>query len=418
MYDEIHAVRAAQPGVGFSEGMMDPFGVVHAHRPATGRGGLSLAVGLVVVLLGVVLGASGCSTGVSEAIGTPAPVSASNAQGPEAVWPFVSVGQNPLFDLNVTEARGFTPTERDYLRAERTAWRQVCRQADRYSSLTRAGDAEGAQEALAGIIRRGTIAGSAPSPSPRFLVLRDNVRSLMERVVNIAVTLEEYGSAENGDEQTAAAGKVVRLSAPLAEKVLHTTDWGLALYCSYGRLAYPEYSVAATATAPATTTTTVTTTVTTVTGGGSSPGGGGGDQPQPNPKPQPTLTSPEKKQVAAVIDLDAWLVPVVNDSLAQVSAQPLPWTDSEVESFCLNMSYLSDQCSVWMQKSPAGSQVAGGLREYQKGLSLVTSGASKMQSAAQYNDSAHQKALEKGAGQMETAIPHLNAGLAKLERWY
>jgi exonuclease VII small subunit len=104
--------------------------------------------------------------------------------------------------------------------------------------------------------------------------------------------------------------------------------------------------------------------------------------------------------------------------VAQVSAQGMPWTLGEVESFNLNMSYLYDQCSTWMEKSPAGSLVASGLKEYQKGLSLVRSGALKMQSAAQYNDSAHQKALEKGASQMESGIPYLNGGLAQLERWY
>ena len=62
--------------------------------------------------------------------------------------------------------------------------------------------------------------------------------------------------------------------------------------------------------------------------------------------------------------------------------------------------------------------MASGLQEYQKGLSLVRSGALKMQSAAQSNDTAHQKALEKGAAQMESGIPYLNDGLAQFERWY
>ena len=122
--------------------------------------------------------------------------------------------------------------------------------------------------------------------------------------------------------------------------------------------------------------------------------------------------------MAAVVDLDAWLMPVVNDSLAQVSAQAMPWTESQAESFNLNMGYLYDQCSMWIEKSPAGSLVASGLKEYQKGLSLVRSGALQMQSAAGFNDSAHQKALEKGAHQMDSAIPYLNSGLAQLERWY
>ncbi len=373
--------------------------------------------GLTVALLAVVLASSGCSAGVTDAAATQAPASAATATAPDAVWPMVSVGQAPLFDLNVTEAGGFTSSERDYLRAERTAWKQICFDADRYASRTRAGDAEGAQAAIAKVVRRATIAGAAPSPSSRFEMLRYNVRLLMHRVLGIALGLQEYDSATTDEEKTKAATEIARLSAPLTEKVMHVTDWGLSLYCAYGGVEYPEY-YATTATTTTTEAPTTTTDTSTTTGGGSSSGGGGGSQPQPNPKPHPTLSSAERKQVAAVLDLDAWLMPVVDDSLAQVSAQAMPWTEGEVESFNLNMSYLYDQCSTWMQKSPAGSLVAGGLKEYQKGLSLVRSGALQMQSAAGYNHSAHQKALEKGARQMDSAIPYLNGGLAQLERWY
>jgi hypothetical protein len=385
---------------------------------AGGRGRMSLLLcGLVFALLALVVATSGCSAGVTEASATEAPVSASDAAAPDSVWPMVGIGQDPLFDLNVTEAGGFTSSERDYLRAERTAWNQICAEADRYASRTRAGDAEGAQAAIAKVVRHATIAGAAPSPSSRFAMLRYNVRLLMGRVLGIAVGLQEYDSAATDAEKTQAAEDVVRLSAPLAQKVLHVTDWGLATYYAYGGVEYPVY-YATTPTAATTTTSAATTPTTTTTSGGGSSSGGGGDQPQPNPKPQPSLSSAERKQVAAIMDLDAWLMPVVNDSLAKVSAQAMPWTEGEVESFNLNMSYLYDQCSMWMEKAPAGSLVAAGLKEYQQGLSLVRSGALKMQSAAQYDDSAHQQALEKGADRMEDAIPYLNGGLAKLERWY
>ena len=398
---------------------MFPCRVADRFRVAHARGRILLCVGgLAVALLAVVLASSGCSAGVTEASATQAPSSTSTAAAPDAVWPMVGVGQDPLFDLNVTEAGGFTSSERDYLRAERTAWKQICFEADRYASLTRAGDAKGAQAAIAKVLRRATIAGAAPSPSSRFVVLRDSVRQLMGRVAGIAVGLEQYDSAATDADKTKAAQDVVRLSAPLAEKVLHVTDWGLALYYAYGGVKYPAYATTTAATTTATTTTTTTTTTTSGGGSSSGGGGGGGGQPQPNPKPQPTLTSAERKQVAAVVDLDAWLMPVVNDSLAQVSAQAMPWTESQAESFNLNMGYLYDQCSMWIEKSPAGSLVASGLKEYQKGLSLVRSGALQMQSAAGFNDSAHQKALEKGAHQMDSAIPYLNSGLAQLERWY
>ena len=90
-----------------------------------------------------------------------------------------------------------------------------------------------------------------------------------------------------------------------------------------------------------------------------------------------------------------------------------------MESFCLNMSYLYDQCSMWMAKSPAGPLVASGLEEYQKGLSLVQE--RRAEDAVRRRSTttrAHQKALEKGASQMDSAIPYLNGGLAQLERWY
>ena len=378
---------------------------------------LSSSVGSSSLFLQWCLATSGCSAGVTDAAATEAPASASGTATLDTVWPMVSIGQDPLFDLNVTEAGGFTSSERDYLRAERTAWNQICTEADRYAALTRSGDAEGAQAAIAKVVRRATIAGAAPSPSSRFSMLRYNVRLLMDRVLGIAIGLQEYDAAGTDEEKTEAAEDVVRLSEPLAKKVLHVTDWGLEVYLAYGGVKYPEYYAPTTTAATTTTTPTTTTTTTTTTGGGGS-SSGGGSQPQPNPKPQPTLSSAESKQVAAVIDLDAWLMPVVNDSLAQVSAQVMPWDEGAVESFNLNMSYLYDQCSIWMEKSPAGPLVAAGLKEYQKGLSLVRSGALKMQSAAQYNDSAHQKALEKGASQMKSAISYLNGGLAQLERWY
>jgi hypothetical protein len=238
----------------------------------------------------------------------------------------------------------------------------------------------------------------------------------MDRVVRIAQTLEQYDAATTGEDRSAAARRIVRLADPLARYVLHVGDWAVSLYCAYGGVEYPVY-YAPTASTAATTTTPTESTTTPTSGGGSS-SGGGGNQPQPSPEPQPSMTSAERRQVEALVQLDAWLMPVVQDSLAQAKAQSLPWDDGDIEAFCLNMGYLYDQCSIWLQKSPAGSLVAGGLKEYQKGLSLVRSGALQMQSAANANNSARQKALDKGARQMDSAIPYLNGGLAKLQRYY
>ena len=101
---------------------MSPFAAGGALRSVRRHRRLSLIVLVVIAVWGLALLSSGCSAGVSEAVGTPAPESAGAASAPEAVWPYITVGQDPLFDLNVTEAPGFTKTEQDYLRGERIAW--------------------------------------------------------------------------------------------------------------------------------------------------------------------------------------------------------------------------------------------------------------------------------------------------------
>ena len=130
------------------------------------------------------------------------------------------------------------------------------------------------------------------------------------------------------------------------------------------------------------------------------------------------MTAAEKRQVDQIAELHNWLMPVVTDSLAQVAAQPLPWDEAEVESFCLNMTYLEDQSSLWLAESPAGPLVEPGFEQYQDGLYLVLKGAQQMSAAALANDTGHQKALNKGAATMERALPYLSGGMAKLERLY
>ena len=67
-----------------------------------------------------------------------------------------------------------------------------------------------------------------------------------------------------------------------------------------------------------------------------------------------------------------------------------------MNSFTLNMSYLIDQCDHWLGTAPAGPGISAGFRQYQRGLSLVRKGAAQLESAALYNDTAHQKALNRG----------------------
>jgi hypothetical protein len=79
------------------------------------------------------------------------------------------------------------------------------------------------------------------------------------------------------------------------------------------------------------------------------------------------------------------------------------------------MSYLIDQCDHWLGTAPAGPGISAGFRQYQRGLSLVRKGAAQLESAALYNDTAHQKALDKGNTTLKSAKPDLKSGLSKME---
>jgi len=391
---------------------------VVGRSPRLARGRVALLASVVAMLLAPVLLSSGCSAGVSEAVGTPAPASAAAPAGggASAVWPYITVGQDPLFDLNVTEAPGFTKGEQDYLRSERISWAHISGDAKAFASVVQT-DPEAADDLLLGIEMEAKTAGAAPPPSARFEVLRDSVARLMDRALDSARAARSYQEASTNDERSAAETQLVRLASPLPKMLLWVGDWGLAMYDAYGGIEYPVYYAAPAA--AATTETPTTTTTTTETPSSYDPSN---DEPQPHPEPQPepqpSLTAAEEKQVAQIAELNNWLMPVVTDSLAQVSAQTLPWDASEVESFCLNMTYLADQSSLWLGKSPAGSHIRSGVKEYQQGLALVLKGAQQMSAAAGSNDTGHQKALDKGAKTMESALPYLSGGMAKLERLY
>ena len=371
-------------------------------------GGLIAAV----ILLAVVV--SGCGSTTPAAAETPAATATAQPASIATVWPLVGIDQAPLFDLVVTESQGFTNAEGKYLRAERIAWAKICIDATDYAALaTSGGDAAAGEALTAKIERRARAAGSVPSPSGRFFDLHASVHQLMNRVVHMAELTKSYAADTTAADKTATATKLVKLAVPLPAEILRVTDWGIAMHFRYGGVYYAPVT-----TTPATTPTAVPTSTSTPV---PNPTSTSTPQPEPTPthtstpKPNPTLTAAETNQIAEVTQLDDWLTPVVNDAIATVAAQQLPWTGAEVDAFRLNMSYLIDQCDVWLAKSPAGSLVSPGFKEYQKGLSLVRKGADQCNTAAQYNNAAHQKAMDTGSSTLQSALPYLSQGLAKLQ---
>jgi len=371
-------------------------------------------VGGIAAIIVLAIVVSGCGSTSPAAAETPAPAATAQPASIATVWPLVGIDQAPLFDLVVTESQGFTNAERKYLRAERIAWAKICNDATDYAALATSGGDPAAGEALtAKIERRATAAGSVPSPSARFYDLHASVHQLMNRVVRMAELTKSYATDTTAADKTATATKLVKVVVPLPAEILRVTDWGIAMHFRYGGVYY-----AAVTTTP---TTTPTAAPTSTSAPVPNPTSTSTPEPEPTPthtstpKPSPTLTAAETKQVADVAQLDDWLTPVVNDAIASVAAQQLPWTGAEVDSFRLNMSYLIGECDDWLAQSPAGSLVSPGFKEYQKGLSLVRKGADQCNAAAQYNNAAHQKAMDTGSSTLQSALPYLSQGLAKLQ---
>jgi hypothetical protein len=367
---------------------------------------VAASAAIVAVMLATVLAGCGAVASSAPAASTPAP--SSSAASLAAVW--TSVAAEPeLFGLVVTENLGFTTSECQYLRHVRVAWAMIRSEAASVSTAPASTtDTASATRPLTRIERQaGAIAAMRP-PSPRFYMLSSSVRALMHRVVRMARISLEYERAPTDAEKSALVNDLSSVAAPLAEEAMVVADWGVEM-----RLRYSYVYVVVTPTTPAT--------PVPVPPTPASP------EPNPTPNPNPTssptskpqapLTAAEAKQVTEIEELDVWLTAVMTDTSAIVEAQSLPWTDEQVNSFSLNMSYLIDQCDHWLATAPAGPSIADGFRQYQRGLSLVRKGASQLESAALYNDSAHQKALNQGNTTLKSAEPDLKHGLSKMEAY-
>jgi len=380
----------------------------HAACRRDGRFTVIAAAVAVAMLLAVML--PGCGSSAPATNGTPAPAPAAAAASIGPVWAQVDTAETPLFSLVVTESQGFSAAEQTYLRGLKITWNTIGHEATEYAALAGPGADPAASARLARRLgRQAAASASEPSPSTRFSVLHQSARLLMRRVVRLSRLTQSYASATSEEQKVAIATRITRLAAPLAAETLTVTDWGVELRNRYGGLGL---AVAAWS-APATTSTTPTSST-------SAPQPQPQPQPQPNPNPNPTstpkpdtsITAAEARQIAALAELDTWLTGVLDDTSSTLEDQKMPWSEDLVVSFCLNMSFLQDACDQWLGRPAAGRRIAAAYKEYLTGLSLVRKGATRLNAAAQDNDT---DAAKAGGAKLKRAAPYLRQGMARLE---
>lgn len=374
-----------------------------AHRFARAIAAASvLSAACFTAALLIVLGGCGSSTSPTQPSAAPQPsASAATAVGP--VWAQVSNPGASLFSLTVSGAKGFSSAEQSYLRNVDVAWATINAEAAEYAQLPDTGSS--AATVLAKKMgRQATVWVETPSPSRRFFGLHDSVHALMQRVNAMAQLTTDYAGSVSATEKTTIAGKVAALAAALPSSVGNVSDLATTLRDRYG--SNPT-------TFAATTTSSSTPTPSPSPSASPEPTGSPTAEPTASPtaKPKPSLTAAESKQITDMVALDSWLAGIL-DSDSVTMAQPLPWDDAVVTSFCLDMGFIQDQCDTWIAKQPAGSRVAAGFEEYIEGLKLVRAATNDLIDAAQNSS---ESSLKAGKSKLAQGRPELKKGIDELQ---
>jgi len=394
--------------------MMNPIKNVPRGHGANGENGRFAVIGAGVtaaILLVVMLSGCGSSEPAVTETQAPAPAPAATVASIGPVWAQLEVDETPLFGLVVSRSQGFTTAEQKYLSNLDLTWNAIGSEAIEYSALAASGADPAALATLAGQISlQAGVAAATPSPSPRFSVLHESVRLLMRRVVRMSRLTQSLASATSEAEKVAIATELGRLALRLPAETLRVSDLGIALRDLYGDVFYAAAPVPAATPTPT-----------------SAPS----PSPQPNPDPtptptptptphptstpKPTITAAEARQIAEIEELDVWLNSVLDETNTTVNGQELPWTDPEVDAFCLNMRFLLAESERWLHTPAAGPHMAAAYEQYLTGLSLVHKGAGQLNDAATRNVASAQKDLEAGNATLKRAVPYLQKGMAGLE---
>ncbi len=359
-----------------------------------------LAAACFAAALLIVLGGCGSNAPTSQPTTPPqSPAASSAAIAP--VWAQVGNAGASLFGLTVSGAKGFSSSEQTYLRDVDIAWASISAEAADYAQLPDPGSS-GAVKLAKKMGRQATVWVETASPSKRFVDLRDSVHALMQRLSSMAQLTTDYAGSQSPAEKTTLAGKVATLGAALPSSVGSVTDWGSNVRDLYGSNPYtppPSPTTTASPTPSASASTQPTTSPT------------AGPTTSPTAKPKPSLTTAESTQITDMVALDSWLGGIL-DSANDTIAQPLPWDDAVVTSFCLNMGFVQNACDTWTARHPAGSRVTAGFDEYIKGLKVIRVATNDLTDAAQ-NSSA--KSLKAGKAELAQGRPELKKGIAELK---
>jgi hypothetical protein len=392
---------------------MNPIKNLRRGSGAYRRDGRVAIIGAVIgaaVLLAVVL--PGCGSSAPATNGTPSPTAttATVAASIAPVWASVKTADTPLFSLVVVQAQGFTAAERKYLSDLNITWSTIGNEATQYAALVGSGGDPAAAASLAKRIgRQASAAAAKPSPSARFAMLHMSARLLLRRVARLSLLTQAYTSTTDEAQKTAIGARILRAVAPLSAEVLRVSDWGLVMRNRYGGTG--TAAVWSTSTTP-----TPTPTPSSSSTPGPNPTSTSNPNPTPTststPKPSPQITAAEARQIDALTQLDSWLTVVIDETNSTLDNHAMPWSDSLINSFCLNMSYLEDQTTMWINTKWAGPHIKDAYLTYRSGLERVRAGATKLDAAARDNDA---DAATAGQNKLNSATPYLEKGMREMQ---